>query len=154
MSMLTGKMSIVMSPKICQKKTSLTSKKSEKNIEDVCRRHPFLTFLCGDVRCAMWMPRCRHISGNFTGSATWEWMAAAGFVMWRMTWSRQNLTWRRENLTWTCQDMTSRAPSAEFGWDFHCSFGRQRHHGDVPCDIRYVSADICDDTWCFPRCLY
>ena len=140
MSMLTGKMSIVMSPKICQKETSLTSKKSEKNIEDVCRRHPFLTFLCGDVSCAIWMPRRRHISGNFTGSATWEWISSDGLVMWRMTWSRQNMTWR--------------ATSAEFGWDFHCSFGRQRHHGDVPCDIRYVSADICDETWCFPRCLY
>ena len=150
MSKMTGRCH-GMSSKIGQKKTSPTSEKSQLNIEDVCRRHLFLTFLCGDISCAMWMPRRRHISGNFTGSATWEWISSEGLVMWRMTWSRQNLTWRRENLTWTRQNMTWRATSAEFGWDFHCSFGRQRHHLDVPCDIRYVSADIFDDTVVFPE---
>ena len=70
-------------------------------------------------------------------------------MMWRMTWSHQNLTWRRENLTWTCQNMTWPTSSAKFGAIFHYSFARHEHHLDIPCDIRYVLAHIPYDTMVF-----
>jgi len=63
----------------------------------------------------MWMPRHCHINGNFTGSATCEYISSDGLVMWKMTWSRQNLTWRQENMTWTRQNLTWRATSVEVG---------------------------------------